>query len=57
MNRTIVDNIKESFSVLQSSTGNGTMRQKAGAIYRAGIKMATLKSKSKKAVGKVSKRL
>ena len=57
MNRTIVDSIKESFSVLQSSTGNGTMRQKAGAICRARIKMATLKSKSKKAIGKVSKRL
>ena len=57
VNRTIVDSMKESFSVLQSSTGNGTIRQKARTICRAGIKMATLKSKSKKAIGKVSKRL
>ena len=57
VNRTIVDSIKESCSVLKSSTGNGTMRQKAGTIYRARIKMATLKSKSKKAIGKVSKLL
>ena len=57
MSRTIVDSIKESFSVPQSSTGNGTMRQKARTIYRAGFKMETLKAESKKAIGKVSKRL
>ena len=33
------------------------MRQKARTTYRAGIKMATLKSKSKKAIRKVSKQL
>ena len=54
VNNIIVDNLKKSFKILRSESAvKGTTNGNARSVYRTGIKLAALNSKSERCITKV----